>query len=362
MIKIFKKDSKGKIRVLQYWTEGATLHQAGGLLDGALVYNSKVCTGKNIGKTNETTPEQQAIFEMESTIKKKLQEDYFNTVEEAQTSEVILPMLAKVYKEHKHKIDWTNCYIQPKLDGQRCLIVKKGKNITLLSRDGIDIQEQHKSMNHILEAASKLQGDIILDGELYRENTDFQDIMKAIKKYRKGISESIKFYCYDTILNAPFSERLAEVNRNITQINEMTIQKLFTLRVSDEKDVNFYHEDFIANGFEGTIVRHGTSAYKLNGRSDSLLKYKNFDDNDFLIVDIKPAENRPEWGIVTCKLKDDITFDATPKMTEKEKAELLKNKSNYIGKTAIITHFGFTDAGVPRFPVFKGIRLDKIIK
>ena len=57
-----------------------------------------------------------------------------------------------------------------------------------------------KVWTHILEAASKLQGDIILDGELYRENTDFQDIMKAIKKYRKGISESIKFYCYDTIL------------------------------------------------------------------------------------------------------------------------------------------------------------------
>ena len=96
-------------------------------------------------KTNEIT-EQQAILKWNLQLKKKLQEDYFNTAEGLKHS-VILPMLAKVYKEHKHKIDWTNCYIQPKLDGQRCLIVKKVKNITLLSRDGIDIQEQHKSMN-----------------------------------------------------------------------------------------------------------------------------------------------------------------------------------------------------------------------
>jgi hypothetical protein len=32
-----------------------------------------------------------------------------------------MPMLAKVYEKEKAKIDWDNAYVQPKLDGMRCL-------------------------------------------------------------------------------------------------------------------------------------------------------------------------------------------------------------------------------------------------
>jgi DNA ligase 1 len=100
---LYKIDSKENMRVIKFWTDGSLLCQEAGLLDGNLVPNSKECKGKNIGKSNETTPEQQAILEMNSKIADKLSEGYHTSLEEAYNSNVILPMLAKDFKKESHK-------------------------------------------------------------------------------------------------------------------------------------------------------------------------------------------------------------------------------------------------------------------
>lgn len=360
MITLYKKDSKGKCRIINFWTEGDKFCQSAGLKDGLLVPNTKVCKGKNIGKANETTSEQQAILEMDSKIREKLQEDYFRTEQEAMNSVVILPMLAKKFEEEEHKIDWSNCYIQPKLDGQRCLaICTKEGNVTLLSRDGVDIQKTHGSMQHIIDDLSIIKQDIILDGELYVHSTEdnFQDIMKAIKKYRPGISELVKYHVYDRISLNPFKERtVREYIKNLSSCVEVSTYE------SLNKDMMLkYHEIFLKEGYEGSIIRWGNEGYKMNGRSSNLLKYKDFQDSDYLIVDVIPADARPEWGMIVCKCGDQI-FPATPKMNHDKKKEILLNKKDYIGQTAVIKHFGFTESGLPRFPIFLGIRNDNLIK
>lgn len=123
--KIYKKDSKGKLRVTIISTSSDNLIQESGLVDGALTRHVSISKPKNEGKTNSTTGEEQAIIEAEALIVKKLKEGYFNTEEEAENSEVILPMLAKVFEEEQHKIDWETAYVQPKLDGMRVLAIKK---------------------------------------------------------------------------------------------------------------------------------------------------------------------------------------------------------------------------------------------
>ena len=64
-------------------------------------------------------------------------------------------------------------------------------------------------------------------------------------------------------------------------------------------------------------------------------------------------------GMIVCKYKKQ-TFLVTPKMSNEEKKQILLNKNNYIGKTAIVKHFGFTESGLPRFPIYKGYRLDNL--
>lgn len=357
---IYKKDTKENIRYLEVIASNDNIIQRSGIFGTENeIEHTKKTKPKNIGKSNETTAEQQAILEVESIIKSKLQEGYFKTIKEAEEEAIILPMLAKSYSDEKHKIDWDNCYIQPKLDGMRCLAHCDGKGIVkLISRDGRLIE----NMDHISdELAKNIKEEVILDGELYCHGLSFQENMKLIKKYRKGETENIKYHVYDLISEKPFYKRtVRQYIKNLKSCEEVS-----TYELSDENQLKIAHERNILEGYEGSIIRWGKEGYKINGRSSNLLKYKDFQDIDATIIDIIPAEQRPEWGVPVLKYsnqkldgKNEITFKAGLKYSHKDREEFLKNKQNYIGKIANIRFFEYTDDGLPRFPVMFGIRGD----
>jgi len=354
MTTLFKKDSKGKIRVLNIYTEGADLVQSAGLLDGNLVTNRKTCKPKNLGKSNESTDEEQALSEMQSKIAEKLKEDYFTTIEAAETIAVVLPMLAKDFKEHDHKINWNSdaVYVQPKLDGMRALAIT-GPNASLTSRTGSPID----TCEHILEELRKLPEGLILDGELYAHGKSFQDNMRLIKKYRPNETELVKFHNYDLVSDTTFSNRLDVITQG-WNIQREHIELVDTMKISTQEQLAFAHTLNINRGFEGSIVRWGSESYKVNARSENLLKYKDFKDIALPILDITPSDARPEWGQPVYELNGK-RFSSGMKFSHDERKHWLMFKDHYIGKTAEIRFFEYTDDGLPRFPVTVGIRLDK---
>lgn len=349
---LYKKDSKGKIRICNIFVEEDELIQESGLLNGKLVTHRKTCTPKNIGKSNATTGNVQATNEALSLIKEKLSEGYFETIEEAQTEEVILPMLAKSYEDEKDKIDWDNCFGQPKLDGMRCLGHIKSGVVTLISRDGKVIQ----NMNHIIKELSTIKQDIILDGELYAHGLSFQENMKLIKKYRENETESVKFHVYDMVSSSNYNERHSTICKLLIKFK--TVELVDTTPCKSEKDLKVTHALNIKDGYEGSIIRWGDAGYKVNGRSSNLLKYKDFLDLDATIIDIEPAEQRPSWGVPVLKYNGKV-FRAGMKYSHREREEFLQNKTDYIGKIANIRFFEYSDEGVPRFPVMVGIHEDR---
>ncbi len=345
---LFKIDSKNKVRVWSIWNEEDMICQEAGLLDGKLVYNTKKATPKNIGRSSESSGEEQAIKEIESTYKQKFDEGYFTTVEEAKEIEIILPMLAKSYKDEKHKIDWEKdkIYVQPKFDGMRSL--KKGE--VLKSRDNKIIQ----NMQHIEKELLDL-GEYHLDGELYVHGENFQTNMTYIK-YREGLSEKIQYHIYDLISELPFEERIQILIDKIKESKNIVLVKTF--RIYSEEELKEYHSKFLSEGYEGTMIRISKSGYKVNGRSSELLKYKDFLDIDCKIIDIGPAKQRPEWGrpVVEWNGKQ---FACGTKMSHEQRIDLLVNKDKYIGKMANIRYFEEYDGGIPRFPIFCGIHEDR---
>jgi len=180
--KIYKLDSKGRVRVLHVYTSGTDLIQESGLVDGSLVEHRITCLAKNVGKSNETTAEEQALAEANSKIINKMSTGYFHTIEDAEDNEVLLPMLAKDYKKESHKVEYP-CFVQPKLDGMRAL----GYTNKFISRKGKEIL----NMDHILEELNKLKLNAPLDGELYAHGKSFQENMRLIKKYRPGETEDV---------------------------------------------------------------------------------------------------------------------------------------------------------------------------
>ena len=349
---IYKKDSTGKIRFLTVETEGATVHQIAGLLDTENpVKNSYVCTGKNIGKSNETTPEQQAESEAASKIAIKLTEDYFETVELAKSSEVILPMLAKEFKKESAKIDWNlPVFVQPKLDGMRCLATK---DAGLVSRQGNEIN----TVKHIQMEIDNNPVVNTFDGELYSHGRSFQENMRLVKKYRPGETEAIRYRVYDMVLpNLPFASRYSLLKELVK--NMVYVEIVPTYQVTSTEQIMEYHKKFLAEGYEGTIIRHGNAGYAINKRDTQLLKYKDFLDIQCEVIDVEPSEKNPTQGVVICK-NDKGTFGCGMKFSHKEREEILQNKQDYIGQMAEVRFFEYTEDGLPRFPVCFGFCLDR---
>lgn len=346
---LYKKDSKGKLRFLDISTDGSTIVQVSGLIDGAHVTNVSQCEGKNIGRSNETTPEEQAELEADAKRVKKLKEGYYETKEEAINEIVILPMLAKVFAKEEKKVTYP-CYAQPKLDGMRGL--GSAELGTIMSRSGNKIE----TLTHILDW---LPDGIHLDGELYAHGLSFQENMKLIKKYRPGKTELVKYHVYDCVSQLPFFERLQLLTQAC--MNNPRIQIVQTIIVKSKEELMKIHSYNISQGYEGTIVRHGDDGYKLNGRSSNLLKLKDFEDITLTLMDVIPSEKRPTHGkpIFFWEGATDNRLGAGLSIPHDEAEDLLINKSSHIGKTCEIRFFEYSDTGVPRHPVMHGFRLDK---
>ena len=341
---IYKKDSSGKIRFLEISAKEGTVIQTSGVVGtDNPVTNISQCEPKNVGKVNSTTAEEQAVLEANSKLTEKMRLGYFETMEEAEAkggSSFLLPMLAKDYKKEAKKVKFP-CYVQPKLDGMRSL-----HDNGFISRTGKAVD----TLGHIV--IPDTQG-LVLDGELYAHGISFQENMKLIKKYRKGQTEQVKYHVYDMVMDAPFSERYLTLAKLVGGLEH--VELVHCQRIHSEQELVTVHQQYLALGYEGTMIRHSEEGYQVNKRSSQLLKYKDFLDEVYEVVDVIPSESRPEQGIVVCT-SEYGSFSCGMKFPHEAREEILRNKHMYIGQTAEVRFFEFTDSGLPRFPICYGFR------
>ena len=239
-------------------------------------------------------------------------------------------------------------FIQPKLDGVRALSTSKD----LKSRKNKKIE----TLGHI--DLTSLNESIILDGELYAHGLSFQENMKLIKKYRVNDTEKVKYHVYD-LPSAPggFALRYRKLKAVVQDIKHVEVVKTYT--VFDEEELLKKHQEFISQGFEGTMIRLDNQDYDFNKRSKQLMKLKDFIDSDYKIIDIVPSDRVPEHGVAVCEAEDGQTFKCGMKLSHEERIEILKDREHMIGKIANVRFFEYTDGGLPRFPVYIGEHIDR---
>ena len=94
---LYKKSVKGAIQQWQIFVNGNSFYTEAGQKDGQITQSLPTFTeGKNIGKANETTPEQQAILDAQAKYDKKIKEGYCLNIEDVDVVKFIKPMLAVV--------------------------------------------------------------------------------------------------------------------------------------------------------------------------------------------------------------------------------------------------------------------------
>jgi len=346
-----------------------------GYMGGKMQVNEKVITvGKNIGKKNETTPRQQAESEARAAWTKKIESGYAESalaalvMEQKEDSDdepsgcvavpsrskgvvadVPSPMLAHEYQKRGKGFVFP-CYTQPKLDGTRA-VGMPGKG--LFSR----LRKTFPHMEHILHELATLPADLILDGELYTNELTFQEIVGLVKKetLKQGDAEKqlkIKYHVYDIIdTTKTYDERLRDLGALWLSHRFEHIYLVPTERCASETQMKLQHNRFVADGYEGIMLRSSTGLYK-HSRSADLLKYKEFFDAEYEVVGFKEGEGQEKGCVLwMCKTEKGQTFHCRPRGTREERAELFQKGAEYVGKKLTVRYQELTDEGLPRFPV-----------
>jgi ATP-dependent DNA ligase len=313
------------------------------------VFEKIVSKGKNIGKKNETSIEDQGKVVMNTMINKKRDEGYNEILKETSNP---LPMLALEFSKRKHDIIYP-AYVQPKIDGVRA-IFNPSENY-MYSRKGKIFPHLDFIINEIKQLGIKY----ILDGELYSEEMSFQDITGIVKKEKINEKDNlilgkIKYVVYDYIdKKTIFEDRL----KNIENIKGKHVYFLKTYPVNKQEDVYKFHDTFVKKGYEGVMVRNKDSKYAINKRSKDLQKLKSFQTEEYEIVDgVSGTGTEKDCVIWTCKKTNNMIFSVRPIGSFESRKEMLKNKKHYIGKMLTVKFQEFTDGGIPRFPVGIAIR------
>jgi len=272
------------------------------------------------------------------------------------------------YKVGKKDVDWSEkVFIQPKLDGVRCVFTKDGA----FSRTG----KQFKNVAHIeydLKDFFKKYPYRVLDGELYNHKlrNDFEKIISLVRKQkpsdedRLNAQHLVQFHVYDfmnfTVLKNltkdVYGDRFNWLVRNLPISRTMTLIKNTSVDSYDE--AKMLHDVHLAQGYEGSMLRLN-KPYECK-RSYNLQKFKDFSDTEATIVGYETGKGKRTGTLGKFYMQDDegIQFGCPPGKgySYKDLADMLENVHDYIGQRATFTYFQRTKAGSYRHPLFKALR------
>lgn len=366
--------------------------------------------GKNLGKANETTNEEQALLEAQSKVNNKLKEGYkqlsdlqdenaelfFNTKSLEIFLNAVLPeyntdvngneipmKCQQYYKTGKEFTDSTGkiwddkkyyyllnpyvakdsklitinfpCFSQPKVNGVRAFIKLVNGKIEIFSKKGLTYNIPHIAdwFKRNIDIFDILEDEVIFDGELYIPGKSLQNISSAVKAYQIE-TLNVKFYLFDIAV-----ENIGQKDRYIKYLYTPIVKGILakeqdcpivlvpTITVGNDDMAQQHTDKYISEGYEGAIFRDYNGLYQFGKRPKEIVKLKRTVSAEFEIIGVIPNEKDDTMGKYVCKTLDGEEFKVNPTMDNDGKRELLLNSSSFIGKFLTCTFYEYTDAGIP---------------
>ncbi len=372
---LYKKTSTGADQFWEVSVKGNTIITRWGQIDGKVQETSDVVKeGKNTGRANATTPEEQALLEATSHWEKKLKKGYVKDLKSARAGKTdsiieggIFPMLAQKFSEHGDKLKYP-ALVQPKFDGHRCIaMIDANKKSTLWTRSRKPIT----SMVHIQNELDRLSlpAGTILDGELY--NHDYRDKFEELTSFirdsaPKPGSTAVQYHVYDRVDPATQEYRTSGLHSMLisgswgnARLRSDYIIYVETERVDDEDHLMKVFERFLKKGYEGAMARNVAGKY-VNKRSYDLLKIKQFEDAEFKVVGVEEGRGKlAGHGIFVCQTEGGEEFRAKMMGDTADLKQYWDNPKLAVGRYLTVKFQGYTKKNaVPRFPVAMRFRND----
>jgi DNA ligase-1 len=426
--KLYAQDKNGKIKV---WTAAVVRRSSSaasviasrithGYINGKQQVAFRQCeAGKNIGRSNETTPLEQCISETRRKWLDKKEKEAYTETKPADCGEgygdisgndfdgdggdggPFLPMLAQTFDpadlvagSKKKKVIKFPCFVQPKLDGLRCVsYAVRTENdfvVCLQSRTGAFFT----GLPHIAAALRPYLSqhrNIVIDGELYTDKMPFEELAGLIKKKKITAADverlkKVKYHVYDIYdhrkHDIPFAERIglldAAVRRCVCVANDThaasyggrilrsdteaaaaaaVVVLVRTEKIAVLSEFRRLFAEFVESGYEGIMLRNAAGVYRANYRSNDLQKYKEFMEDEYRIIGFTQGEGRDAGAVIwVCETADGKDFTVRPRGTMEQRREWFIDGASYIGKNLTVVYQELTEEGKPRFPIGKAVR------
>jgi DNA ligase 1 len=357
---LYSRTGTGATNIWLCWIDEGNVVVEWGAKGGKLQRSVFACEAKNAGRSNATTPAQQARLEAIAKWRKQLKKKYSLT-EEATLELNIKPMLAKSFvdvakaRAKKGGIEYP-VDVQPKFDGVRCLAYRKDGHVILQSRGGdpYDVEHIRSALEPLLE------DDQVLDGEIYQHGMPLQDIISLVKTPQDG-SLDLTYQVYDMTKLSGQTEVWLErkvaleawfrAQRDADDLPGFVVL-VKAVSCAHEDSVRAFHDLRVSDGYEGAIIRLHHGLYRFGYRSSELLKLKAFEDAEFEIIGYRTGKGKfLKVPIFNCVTSKGAEFEVTIHGTSEARAALLKQGKKLIGRQMTVRYRGFSNEGKPKIAV-----------
>jgi DNA ligase D-like protein (predicted ligase) len=299
----------------------------------------------------------------------------------------IAPMLATLTKERFSREGWL---FEPKWDGERCLVFRRGRELNLFSRNQVRLNEKYPELTAALQ---RQQDDsFIVDGEIVTFKNGITSFAKLQQRMQVAHPSAdliravpVWLYLFDLL----YLERY-DTRRVPLQYRKQLLRAAFdfadSLRFTEhrEREGEAYYRQACRKGWEGVIAKDGSSEY-VSRRTRNWLKFKCVQEQEFVVGGYtEPRGNRIGFGALLVGYYRDrklvyagkvgTGFDNdTLRRLGRKLAELKRSTSPFEGdslpragvhwvKPKLVAQIAFTEwtrEDKLRHPRFLGLRDDK---
>ena len=255
-------------------------------------------------------------------------------------------------------------YVEPKLDGIRCLAIVKNGEASLFTRAGKPLTNFD---NTIGKELSQLK-DGCYDGEIMGK--DFTDLMRQV--YRKeNVNVDNSYFAIFDYISIP--EWNAKEGTSILTLRKAILDSIFHFtnfkflqmvpytysENPSESLLKDIHDDMVSKGYEGIMIKDSSAFYSF-GRDWSVMKYKAFFDADCPIIGLQEGTGKHEGKLGSFLIDyNGVEVRVGSGLNDELREQIWANKDKHIGRIIEVRYQEETPDGSLRFPTFVCFRNDK---
>lgn len=192
---------------------------------------------------------------------------------------------------------------------------------------------------------------VVLDGELWSKRGDFENIVSIVRSQKADDRwQQLRFWVFDMPkLSKPFVERVATMKLLVTDLQSPYLAMIEQHSMTTNAELMQFFEHVISGGGEGLMLHRDSAFYQAGKRSHDLLKLKDYQDAEAIVMAYKPGKGRLEGMVGSLKVRNQqgVVFYIGSGLTDEQ-----RRNPPPIGSTISYRYQSFTENGVPRFPVF----------